>query len=335
MPAAKYADFKEVKHAVSMTDILDHYDLMDSLLEKDGSLIGQCPIHKGTSPTQFRVLISKSWWNCFGPCNGGNILNFVAEMEDVSIPEAAVQISEWFGLSARKTGSAKKAPAETGPQEEPQEVKAPQEPEHPEIPETQEAQEREEAPKKNTPLSFQLQNLDAKHPAIEALGFDESIVVYFGAGVCSKGLMKGRLAIPIHSPTGELLAYTGYVLERGYKYPENFHRELELYNIHRALESGDSEELGLFLVPYPLDVWRFHQAGFENVVAVMGSTMSRDQVKLLASLLPPSARVSLVLPEEQLDRIGGLLAPHFYVRSLQADPSNPNEVMFQMIQKSD
>ena len=187
----------------------------------------------------------------------------------------------------------------------------------------------------NTPLSFQLKNLEAKHPVIEELGFDESIAHYFGAGVCSRGLMKERLAIPIHSPTGELLAYAGRplkpnpVLEQAYKYPGNFHKELELYNIHRALESGDSKELGLFLVPYFLDVWRFHLAGFENVVATMTNTLSSPQSALLLKLLRPSSKVTLLLSASPEER--ALLTERYYTRSLpDIDLSSPAQALQQI-----
>ncbi len=51
--------------------------------------------------------------------------------------------------------------------------------------------------------------------------------------------MAGRLAVPIHSPTGELLAYAGRSLdgESGWKFPPKFDRRLELYNLHRATEA--------------------------------------------------------------------------------------------------
>ncbi len=61
-------------------------------------------------------------------------------------------------------------------------------------------------------------------------------------GVChsDRGMMAGHIAIPIFSAEGELLAYAGRdtgTSEVVYKYPEKFRRELELYNLHRALAS--------------------------------------------------------------------------------------------------
>ena len=49
-------------------------------------------------------------------------------------------------------------------------------------------------------------------------------------------MMAGCLAVPIHSPAGELLAYAGWSLDGqpGWKFPPKFDRQLELYNLPRA-----------------------------------------------------------------------------------------------------
>lgn len=243
MPTSNCVVFADVKKAVSIVQILERYDLMGTLTEVGEALVGQCPIHKGSNERHFRVSPEKNCWNCFGGCSGGNILDLVAQMEKISIRAAAVQISKWFALPLQKPD---KPTPETEEKTEPPAARKP----------------ASENP--NTPLPFSLKNLYLTHPSIEELGIDPETVRHFEAGVCSKGLMKDRLAIPIHSPTGELLAYVGRTtkptdpLSERYKYPENFQRELELYNLQRAVASSDYEKLGLFLVPDFLDVWRFY-----------------------------------------------------------------------------
>ena len=85
--ARDLVDFKKVKERVSITQILDHYKV-ELKREGDDSLVGCCPIHDGTNDRSFRASISKNAWKCFGRCDaGGNILDFVAAMEDVSVPK--------------------------------------------------------------------------------------------------------------------------------------------------------------------------------------------------------------------------------------------------------
>src|SRR5215469_16036012 len=99
MPKSSFVDFRAVRSAITMEQVLQHYGLLDKFKRSGDSLSGPCPIHKGSNPTQFRVSISKNVWNCFSECkHGGNTLDFIAKMDDVSIHAAAVKAIEWFGL---------------------------------------------------------------------------------------------------------------------------------------------------------------------------------------------------------------------------------------------
>src|ERR1041384_3490853 len=99
MHKSQFVDFKAVKTAIHMEQVPQHYGLLDRFKKSGDSLSGACPIHKGSNPTQFRVSVSKSIWNCFSECNGGgNTLDFIAKMENVTIHAAALKAIEWFGL---------------------------------------------------------------------------------------------------------------------------------------------------------------------------------------------------------------------------------------------
>src|SRR5436190_3884294 len=99
MPKSSFVDFKAVKAAITMEQVLQHYVLLDRFKRSGDSLSGPCPIHKGENPTQFRVSISKNIWNCFSECKrGGNVLDFIALMESVTVHAAALKAIEWFSL---------------------------------------------------------------------------------------------------------------------------------------------------------------------------------------------------------------------------------------------
>ena len=87
---SRFVDFKAVKAAVSMLQVLEHYGLAESFRRSGNSLSGPCPLHGGENRTQFRVSLEKNCWNCFGTCKGGgNVLDFVARKEGCSLREAA------------------------------------------------------------------------------------------------------------------------------------------------------------------------------------------------------------------------------------------------------
>lgn len=100
MPDRKYVDFKKLKARISMRDLLDHYELTETMEAKDETtLIGRCPITESNSDTAFKVNTAKDVWYSFaleGDGAGGNILDFVARMEETDIVGAANLIDDWF-----------------------------------------------------------------------------------------------------------------------------------------------------------------------------------------------------------------------------------------------
>jgi hypothetical protein len=112
-----FVPFAEVKRAVSLEAILTRYELLPSLTRKGMNLAGPCPFCKGSSGRQFQVNLVKNAWYCFGCKAGGNILDFVAKKEEVSIRTAALKIDSWFelGLVAKEKPQAEAPahPAET------------------------------------------------------------------------------------------------------------------------------------------------------------------------------------------------------------------------------
>ena len=91
-----------MKAAVTIEAVLERYELLDDLEPKDDGYTGDCPFHEGESQRPFHVSLSKNAWYCFGCEEGGNVLDFVARMEDVSIKRAAQLLAEWFEVESTR-----------------------------------------------------------------------------------------------------------------------------------------------------------------------------------------------------------------------------------------
>src|SRR5712692_6623961 len=118
MMGSTFVDFKMVKAAVTLEQVLAHYQV--NWLRKSGDeLRGRCPIHHGESPDSFHASTSKNAFHCFaGKCGKrGNVLDFVAAMESCSVRDAALKIQEWFQLST-VAGNGTNALAKTDPPEQ-------------------------------------------------------------------------------------------------------------------------------------------------------------------------------------------------------------------------
>ena len=318
MPKNKLVDFRAVREAVTMEDVLSHYGLLDKMKRSGDSLSGCCPIHKGSNPTQFRVSLSKNLWNCFSECkHGGNVVDFISRMEDVSAYGAALKAIEWFKLDPDRVyaeGEGADEPSEPRSSNE-----APARPKSAQPSPPAEAKPEGNAP--NPPLKFRLDKLQREHPYLTERGLTLETLVDFGVGFCAKGMMAGRIAIPIHNPDGQVVAYAGrHVGEPPegtpkYKLPPGFRKSLELFNLDRARkESG-----ALIVVEGFFDAMKLHQLGHRKAVALMGSSLSPAQEELIRRHTDQHSQILVMLDEDDAgrsarDEIATRLAKFAFVR---------------------
>ncbi len=156
-----------------------------------------------------------------------------------------------------------------------------------------------------------------------APGSSRDTVETFGLGLCNRGLMQGRIVVPIHNAAGELVAYVGRwpedTVPKGtsrYQFPKNFQKRLELFNLHRAVELlGDPRTL--FVVEGFWSTMRLHDEGFPTV-AVFGQDVSEAQAQLFAE---HAGRAVLVFDGDEAGRKGiekaaALLSQHVFTRSV-------------------
>jgi DNA primase len=307
MPKSSFVDFKAIKAAITMEQVLQHYGLLDQFKRGADSLNGPCPIHKGSNPTQFRVSLSKNLWNCFSECkHGGNVLDFIEKMEKCSIHAAALKAIEWFNLDPEAM-AANKDQGESGETERP--AAAPKATVKPtSLPKPAPAAIPESSAP-NTPLKFRLEKLERNHPyLLEQRGLTPETIVDFGIGFCSKGMMADRIAIPIHNVKGEVVAYAGRFLGEPaegtpkYKLPPGFRKSQELYNLDRAVKQP--AEQPLVIVEGFFDAMKLHQHGCYKVVALMGSTLSAAQEELIRQHTSSQSQVIVMLDENEAGKAG-------------------------------
>jgi DNA primase len=121
--------------------------------------------------------------------------------------------------------------------------------------------------------------------------------------------MHGRIVIPIHNEAGELIAYAGRWPgnagwpegEDKYRLPPGFHKSLVLFNLHRAREHTID---GLIVVEGFFDTLDFWQRGRKNVVALMGSSLSEAQERLIVQTVGGRGRVLLAFDPDEAGRKG-------------------------------
>jgi DNA primase len=91
-----YIDFAFVKENASFERVLAHYDL-----EARGTGVQRsvsCPFHPDKRPS-CRVELDRKIWHCFACQAKGNLLEFVAKLEDSDLRAAAAKIAEICGIA--------------------------------------------------------------------------------------------------------------------------------------------------------------------------------------------------------------------------------------------
>lgn len=282
-----WIDYRYIKASVPIAQVLAYYNIP---LKKTAEhhLAGHCPLpgHGGdrSNENAFHVDTQKNVFNCFSHCGGGNVIDLVAKIEDCSFREAALLLYQMFFADAAEPEAAPVYGA-AGVHEN-----------------------NEPRLSENKPLTFELKGFNANHPFLRReKGLTAETIKHFGLGFCTKGLLAGWLAIPVHNREGQLVAYIGRSVnptqaeaEGKYKIPPGFHKSLEVFNLHRVLASKELEKYGLIVVEGFFGVFTLWQWGYKNVVALMGKELSNRQAELLLSA---SNRLTIFLDGDEPGRL--------------------------------
>jgi DNA primase len=231
-------------------------------------------------------------------------------MENVDANEAANRMVEWFNLDIEKLNAeSERTERKTNPKRG-AEAKPGASPRPAQAPTLKSSAPKAVEPKEsapNKPLGFTLK-LVSPHPYFAECGLTPETVAEFGLGYCDKGVMSGRIAIPIHNIEGKLVGYAGRwpgepPEERPkYRLPDGFKKASEVYRLAQALR--EPEEFPLIIVEGFFDVMKLWQLGIRKTVALMGSSMSAGQEQLICRAVKPDGTIIIMFDEDDAGRTG-------------------------------
>ncbi len=282
-----WVNFAEIREKVSLEDVLTRFYQIEGLKRDGRKLVGCCPVHNGDSSRAFHADLDKNSWFCFSRCRkGGNQLDLVAQKEGISVRDAALRLQAFFLHDASPPGvSTPKAPAPAAAAVPAKSAPA-KDSAAPSASGKRPTSAGDEPATTNPPLDFTLE-LKGDHPhLVQDRALKAETIEHFGVGYCSRGILRGTIAIPIHDDDGDLVAYAGRRLKTAdirdkgkYALPKGFKKEHVLFNFHRA--KPHFAEHGAILVEGFFSVLKLHEAGLPNVVASMGCILSDAQAELL------------------------------------------------------
>ena len=270
------------------------------LRQRGSNFVGLCPFHEEKTPS-FNVSPSRGIFKCFGCGKGGNVYQFLMEVEALSFVQAVRKLAGRAGI---------------------------------EIPRSD--QDRERAAANETfyaALRFAAKyfrsRLQASPPGQEAMrylrdrGLLPDTIDRFGLGYAPEGWdgllrdasrhhispdvleraglvaarkdgsghydrFRGRIMFPIVSPVGKVIAFGGRILHGDADAPKYinspetavYSKSLALYGLHQGKVAIRNQDEAILVEGYT-DVISLHQAGVEHVVATCGTALTPKQVRLV------------------------------------------------------
>ena len=279
------------------SDIVDVVGSYVHLTQKGSNYWGLCPFHNEKSPS-FSVSPEKQMCYCFGCHKGGGVINFIREIENLEFVDAVKLLAQRAGMQMPETGEDRDALRRKARALDAN--KAAARFYHDYLMKSPGASRVREYVQQRR-LSHQIvtrfglgaapEQWDALTRALTAKGYSKMELIDAGLAVAGKNggvydKFRARLMLPVIDVRGEVAGFTSRILpgEEGAKYlntPETiaFKKGRLIYALNFA---KSTKRPNLVLVEGNIDVITLHQAGFDNVVATMGTALTEEHARILA-----------------------------------------------------
>ncbi len=312
----QYIDFGYVKQHADFGAVLAHYNI--EVTGNGDELRCSCPFHEDDRPS-LTINHDKSVFNCHAASCGekGNILDFVALMEEVSLRNAAQKLAQIckIDLAAPRQSKTRKSKSRAASKPVAK----------------SKTKKKKKAGEENEPLNFTLK-LDPDHPYGKSRSLSPSVISQWEMGHCSRGIMKDRWCAPVHNAGGDVVAYIGrYAASEvpedteKYRLPKGFKKDQALFNLHRI--AGHTKFVAI--VEGVFDVARLHSLEMP-AVGLLGTSISDKQIELLKEAGIKAAVVLLDAGSKKAERkLVHRLSCEIFVRSVALpdgeDPATVSE----------
>ena len=258
-----------------------------------------CPFHPEKTPS-FMIYPHKQFFICYGCGAGGDLITFVMRHEQVDFPEAVRLLAEKAGVAVPSVGKGRT------PSADPDLYRAHEMAARFFHEELVKSEEGEPARRYLKTRGLNPEIWETFQLGFAPARWDGLLTQAQGQGISPQLLEKGGLAIaresgegwydrfrnrvifPIWDARGRVIAFGGRVLEQeqGPKYMNSPETELYvkgrvLYGLHLAVPQIRERDFCVVVEGY-MDLVTLHQHGIRNVVASMGTSLTPEQVQLIA-----------------------------------------------------
>lgn len=300
----RYAEewIEQVRHEADILQVVSEHV---ALHKKGHRYWGLCPFHGEKTPS-FSVVPDKGFYYCFGCQSGGNVFQFLMQVEQISFGEAARKIAQQFGIPLPEMEKNSEEERREREQKALRQV-------------NEQGKQYFEACLNHEKIGLKARAYLAKR-GIDThlqekfmLGFAPNAWQHLTEALLKKGIspeqieasglagknqrgrlyerFRDRLMFPIADPRGRIVGFGGRLLEdkaEEAKYlntPETvlFNKRHLLYGLNLAVEEIKKTK-SVFVVEGYMDLIALHKAGIFHAVASLGTAFTPQQARLLQRL---------------------------------------------------
>ena len=281
----------EIKKSVDIVNIVQEYI---PLSKKGKNYWGICPFHNDSNPSM-SISPEKQMFNCFSCGESGGVFKFVQNIEKISFKEALKKVGNTVGINVKINT---KISTYSEKQKEIISVLKNAMDYYRLFIETDEAKEAlKYAEKRGLNLKIR-ERFNIGYAANNRLSpflkkvkeYDESILINASlVNSLGNDFFKNRLIFGISNEFNDIVGFSGRTLDNDdSKYINSaetmvFEKNKILYNWNNAKEIANKKQ-ELIIVEGFMDVIALYKAGFENVVAIMGTSLSESNINKIKSL---------------------------------------------------
>ena len=294
-----YSDVDIVKSRINIVDVVGEYI---KLTKAGSNFKACCPFHQEKTPS-FNVNEDKQIYHCFGCNQGGDVFSFVMEMEGIGFREALEMLAEKAGVQLQNNFSQNIGESQDHKRGMYEALDLSAQfyekqlwdgvGKDAALPYLKERGLSDEIIKKFR-IGFAPNGWNYVDRFLVSKGFDNELATAIGMLIKKDqggyyDRFRNRIMFPICDAIGRVIGFTARVMpgddETQAKYintPESFlyRKGAVLYGIHHAKQAIKQKD-DVVVVEGNMDVIAAMDAGIENVVAVSGTAMTEDHIRIL------------------------------------------------------
>ena len=281
----------EIRSKVDIVDIVSGYLPLN---QKGKNFFGVCPFHDDTNPSM-SVSREKQIYRCFSCGASGNVFSFIMDYEHVTFREALLILSNKTGIEIKGISIQQKSKkndklyeiyelAHKYYQNNMNSTLAKKAKDY------LNNRQIDETMIKENKIGLSLDKFDDLTKLLVKKGYDINTLNKIGLSNYDKDLYMNRIMFPLYDLNGRIVGFSGRrfddVKENKYintKGTEIFQKGETLYNYHTAREFIRSKDQVIVMEGF-MAVIRSIDANIKNVVALMGTAMTKEQANLIKRL---------------------------------------------------